>query len=76
MKFTCTQKKLSDSISIVQKAISPRTTHPILEGIFLKAYKGILKLIGNDLDLGIECFWMPLYIRKVLSLYLPDCLVI
>ncbi|HZJ57962.1 MAG TPA: DNA polymerase III subunit beta [Clostridia bacterium] len=56
MKFTCMQKKLSDSISIVQKAISPRTTHPILEGIFLKAYKGILKLIGNDLDLGIECF--------------------
>ncbi|MGI5852519.1 MAG: DNA polymerase III subunit beta [Caldicoprobacterales bacterium] len=56
MKFTCMQKKLSDSISIVQKAISPRTTHPILEGIYLKAYKGILKLIGNDLDLGIECF--------------------
>lgn len=56
MKFTCSQKKLSNSINIVQKAISSRTTLPILEGIFIKAYKGVLKLIGNDLDLGIECF--------------------
>ena len=56
MKFLCSQKKLSDSINILQKAISSRTTLPILEGIFVKAYKGVLKLIGNDLDLGIECF--------------------
>lgn len=56
MKFTCSQKKLSDSISIVQKAISTRTTLPILEGIFVQASKGVLKLIGNDLDLGIESF--------------------
>lgn len=56
MKFTCSQKKLAESINIVQRAISSRTTLPILEGIFVKAYKGVLKLIGNDLDLGIECF--------------------
>lgn len=55
MKISCSQKKLSDSINIVQKAISPRTTHPILEGIFVQAHKGVLKLIGNSLDLGIEC---------------------
>lgn len=56
MKFTCSQNKLSQSISIVQKAINNRTTHPILEGIFIKAHKGIVKLIGTDLELGIECF--------------------
>ena len=56
MKFSCSQKKLAENISIVQKAISPRTTLPILEGIYIEASKGIIKLIGNDLDLGIECF--------------------
>ncbi|MFY9176500.1 MAG: DNA polymerase III subunit beta [Caldicoprobacterales bacterium] len=56
MKFICSQKKLSESINTVQKAISSRSTLPILEGIYVKAYKGVLKLIGNDLDIGIECF--------------------
>ena len=56
MKFICSQKKLSDSINIAQKAITGRTTHPILEGIFIEAKAGILKLVGNDLKLGIESF--------------------
>ncbi|NLJ41004.1 MAG: DNA polymerase III subunit beta [Clostridiales bacterium] len=56
MKFTCFQKKLSDSIIIAQKAITPRTTLPILEGILMTTYKGVLKLVGTDLNLGIECF--------------------
>lgn len=57
MKFSCSQKKLSESISIVQKAISSRTTLPILEGIYIESSKGIIKLVGNNLDLGIECFF-------------------
>lgn len=57
MKFSCSQKKLSESISIVQKAISSRTTLPILEGIYIESSKGIVKLVGNNLDLGIECFF-------------------
>ncbi len=56
MYFICSQKKLSDSINTVQKAINPRTTHPILEGIYAKTEEGVLKLIGNNQDLGIECF--------------------
>jgi len=55
MKFLCSQKKLSENISIVQRAISSRTTLPILEGIFIEASGGILKLVGNNLELGIEC---------------------
>lgn len=55
MKFKCSQKNLSNCISIVQKAITSRTTLPILEGIYIEANKGIIKLIGTDLDLGIEC---------------------
>lgn len=71
MKFKCMQKDLAHSISIVQKAISPRTTHPILEGIFLNAQKGILKLTGNDLDLGIECF-LDVTIAREGSVVIPS----
>lgn len=56
MKFSCSQKKLSENISIVQKAISSRTTLPILEGIYIESSKGVIKLVGNNLELGIECF--------------------
>lgn len=54
MKITCNQKDLSAAINVVQKAVSARTTLPILEGILLEAYNGTLKLTGNDLNIGIE----------------------
>lgn len=56
MRFTCLQKTLATSISTVLKAVNPRSTHPILEGILIKAQKGVLILTGNDLELGIESF--------------------
>ncbi len=71
MKFSCSQKKLAENISIVQKAISPRTTLPILEGIYIEASKGIIKLVGNNLDLGIECF-MEADIEREGSVVVPS----
>ncbi|MFU0801018.1 MAG: DNA polymerase III subunit beta [Xylanivirga thermophila] len=57
MKFICTQKKLMEGINTVQKAISPRTTLPILEGIYIKAMKDVVNMIGMSLDLlGIETY--------------------
>jgi len=56
MKIICSQKKLSEAISTVQKAISPRSTLPVLEGIYIESLKDVIKLIGTDLDLGIECY--------------------
>jgi DNA polymerase-3 subunit beta len=44
-----------DGINIVQKAVSTRTTLPILEGILLEAGENF-KLTGNDLEIGIECY--------------------
>ena len=37
MKFICSQKLLSNSINIVQKAVSNKTTLPILKGILIEA---------------------------------------
>ncbi len=56
MKFNCSQKKLSESISTVQKAISSRTTLPILEGVYIEALKDVIRLVGTDLDITIETY--------------------
>ncbi|SKC88866.1 DNA polymerase III subunit beta [Maledivibacter halophilus] len=54
MKIICSQKQLSMALNIVQKAVSTKTTLPILKGILLEAKNDQLKLVGNDLDIGIE----------------------
>lgn len=54
MIFICEKQKLQDSVLIVQKAITGKTTMPILEGIYLEAKNGELKLIGSDKDVSIE----------------------
>lgn len=54
MKFTCQRDILLNSINIVSKAVSTRTTLPILECILLKCDMNGLKLIANDLEIGIE----------------------
>jgi len=55
MKIICSKENLLAGINIVQKAVSTKTTLPILEGIFLYA-DDKFKLTGNDLEIGIECF--------------------
>ena len=55
MKFTCNQQQLSKAINTVSKAVSSRTTIPILKGILLHVTKeGVLSLSASDLDLSIE----------------------
>jgi len=56
MKFNCEKQKLQEGISISNKAITGKTTMPILEGIYIKASKNGLTLIGSDMDLSIETF--------------------
>lgn len=55
MKLICSKENLLNGINIVQKAVSTKTTLPILEGILLNA-DGKFKLTGNDLEIGIECY--------------------
>ena len=54
MIFICDKHKLQESILISQKAITGKTTMPILEGIFLNATKSGITIIGSDSDLSIE----------------------
>ena len=54
MKIICKKSNLLNGVQIVSKAVSNKTTMPILECILVDASKGIIKLTANDMDLGIE----------------------
>lgn len=58
MNIICNRSNLFESIRTVQKAVSSKTALPILKGIFIEAYKvedkGFLRLVGNDMNIGIE----------------------
>lgn len=54
MIFTCEKQNILEGISIVQKAITGKSTMPILEGIYINTNKSTLTLIGSDMDVSIE----------------------
>lgn len=55
MRFTCSQQILSKALNTVSKAVTTRTTLPILKGILLETTSdNQLKLSASDLDLSIE----------------------
>ena len=54
MKFICEKNKLQDAIAIAQKAITGRTTMPILEGMYIECKDNIITFIGSDKDISIE----------------------
>ena len=54
MLFICSKSELMEGISTVQKAVTGKTTLPILEGILITTNNGELILTATDLDLGIQ----------------------
>ena len=56
MIFTCEKQEILEGISIVQKAITGKSTMPILEGIYIKTneMESSLTLIGSDMDVSIQ----------------------
>jgi DNA polymerase-3 subunit beta len=56
VKLILNQKDLLDGINIVSKAVPSKTTMPILECIVVMAEGDSIKLVANDMDLGIETY--------------------
>ena len=55
MKFTCNQQTLAKALNTVSKAVSNRTTLPVLKGILLEANAdGTLILTASDLEISIQ----------------------
>lgn len=56
MKFTIQREQLIDSVQDVMKAVSSRTTIPILSGIKVEVNEEGIRLTGSDSDISIESF--------------------
>jgi DNA polymerase III subunit beta len=56
MKFVIQRDQLINSVQNVMKAISSRTTIPILTGMKIEATTEGIKLTGSDSDISIESF--------------------
>lgn len=54
MILNCEQQVLTKALNIVSRAVSTRTTIPVLKGILLKAYDHKLYLSASDMDISIE----------------------
>ena len=65
MKFTINQHSLTESISIVQRAISTRAISKELEGVLITLENGKLKLTGTDSEIiSIETYKDALVIEE------------
>lgn len=54
MKFSCSQQVLSRAMNTVSKAVSTRTTLPILKGILIVVREDSVVLSASDLDISIS----------------------
>jgi DNA polymerase-3 subunit beta len=56
MKVSCLQENLAKGLSIVGRAVSPRSTLPVLGNVLLATDAGRLKLSATNLEVGINCW--------------------
>jgi len=54
MKIQCQKSDLLSSVNIVLKAVPVKSTMPILECLIIEVTDQSIKLIANDMELGIE----------------------
>ena len=70
MKLTITQAQLAYGLGIVSRAVSPRSTLPVLNNILLATDEGRLRLSATNLELGITC-WINADIEEEGSVTIP-----
>ena len=70
MKVTVLQENLAHGLSIVSRAVSPRSTLPVLSNILIASDEGRLRLSATNLELGITC-WIAARIDEEGSTTVP-----
>ena len=70
MKVTVLQENLARGLSIVSRAVSPRSTLPVLANILIATDEGRLRLSATNLELGITC-WIGAKIQEEGSTTVP-----
>ncbi len=71
MKVTVLQENLARGLSVVSRAVSPRSTLPVLSNILIATDEGRLRLSATNLELGITC-WIAARIDEEGSTTVPS----
>ena len=64
MKLVFDKADLVKSVGIAMKAVSGKTTMPILECILIDASSNVIKFTSNDMELGIETIVTGMILRS------------
>jgi DNA polymerase-3 subunit beta len=56
MKISVLQENLAHGLNIVSRAVSPRSTLPVLANVLVATDEGRLRLSATNLELGITCW--------------------
>jgi DNA polymerase-3 subunit beta len=70
MKVSVLQENLAHGLSIVARAVSPRSTLPVLANVLVATDEGRLRLSATNLELGITC-WIGAKIEEEGSTTVP-----
>ena len=70
MKVTVSQQQLAHGLGMVSRAVSPRSTLPVLANILVTTDEGRLRLSATNLELGISC-WIGAQIAEDGSITVP-----
>jgi DNA polymerase III subunit beta len=70
MKVTLLQENLARGLGIVSRAVSPRSTLPVLANILIATDEGRLRLSATNLEMGITC-WVAARIEDEGSTTVP-----
>jgi len=70
MKVTILQENLARGLGIVSRAVSPRSTLPVLANVMIATDEGRLQLSATNLEMGITC-WIAARIEEDGSTTVP-----
>ena len=70
MKASVSQQQLAQGLGTVSRAVSPRSTLPVLANVLLATDEGRLRLSATNLELGISC-WIGAQIQEEGSITVP-----
>src|SRR5512133_3234803 len=70
MKASVSQQQLAQGLGIISRAVSPRSTLPVLANVLLATDEGRLRLSATNLELGISS-WIGAQIQEEGSITVP-----
>ena len=74
MKLSVMQENLARGLSVVSRAVSSRSTLPVLANVLLRTEDAGLKLTATNLEIGITC-WVPGKIETDGAITIPARLI-